>query len=44
MSFVVVVHMLLGGDFPFMTMWITNVMVVAMERDVENSACIAWAL
>ena len=23
--------MLLGGDLPFMTMWITNVMVVAME-------------
>ena len=31
MTFVVVVHMMLGGDLPFMTMWITNVMVVAME-------------
>ena len=30
MSFVVVVHMMLGGDLPFMTMWITNVMMVAM--------------
>ena len=29
--FVVVVHMMLGGDLPFMTMWITNVMVVAMS-------------
>ena len=28
--FVVVVHMMLGGDLPFMTMWITNMMVVAM--------------
>ena len=31
MSFVIVVHMILGGDLPFMTMLITNVMVVAME-------------
>ena len=28
--FVVVVHMMLGGDLPFMAMLITNVMVVAM--------------
>ena len=30
MALVVVVHMMLGGDLPFMTMLITNVMVVAM--------------
>ena len=29
-AFVIVVHMMLGGDLPFMTMLITNVMVVAM--------------
>ena len=28
--FVVVMHIMLGGDLPFMTMLITNVMVVAM--------------
>ena len=45
MSFIVVVHMMLGGDLPFMTMCITNVMVVAMEMWTWTTcACIAWAL
>ena len=45
MVFVVVVHMMLGGDLPFMTMWITNVMVVAIEMWTWTTcACIAWAL
>ena len=44
-AFVVVVHMMLGGDLPFMTMWITNVMVVAMEIWTwTNCAYIACAL
>ena len=45
MSFIVVVHMMLGGDFPFMTMWITNVMVVAMEMWTWTTcACTLLAL
>ena len=44
-AFVVVVHMMLGGDLPFMTMWITNVMVVAMEMWTWTTcACILFAL
>ena len=30
MAFIIIVHMMLVGDFPFMTMWITNMMVVTM--------------
>ena len=45
MSFVIVVHMVLGGDLPFMTMWITNVMVLAMEMWTWTTcACVVWAL
>ena len=45
MSFIVVVHMMLGGVLLFMTMLITNVMVVAMEMWMwTNCACIAWEL
>ena len=45
MLFVVVVHMLLGGDLPFMTRWITNVMVVAMEMWTRTTCtCIIFAL
>ena len=36
MSFVVVVHMMLGGDLPFMTMLITNVMVRHVDVDVAE--------
>ena len=36
MSFVVVAHMLLGGDLPFMTRWITNMMVVHGDVDVDD--------
>ena len=45
LAFVVVVHMMLGGDLPFMTMLITNVMVVAMEMWAwTNCACIVFTL
>ena len=43
--FVVVVYMMLEGDLPFMTMWITNVMVVAMEMWTWMTwACITCVL
>ena len=46
MAFViVVVHMMLGGDLPFMMRWITNVMVVAMEMWTwMTCACIIFVL
>ena len=42
---VIVVHMMLGGDLPFMTMLITNVMVVAMYMWMWTTCtCVASAL
>ena len=45
MVFVVVVHMILGGDLPFMMMLITIVMVVITKMWTwTNFACIIFAL
>ena len=41
LAFVVVVHMMLGGDLPFMTM----LAMVAMEMWTWTTcACVAWVL